>query len=784
MPFSRVSSLRLCALLVIILLGFASALIAWRVEQVLLQFSQERGLRVAQQVRDHVEEGYRLGMGLEDQRGLLALLERLRAEDRTLQAIGLRDAQGEPVAETGVVDNFAMIQPVWTHQLIQRSATVITRGVARHAVVGISALDSAGRVVATIWLVYERDVLREAGWNLLRGLFPTGLVCAVLCSIGLSFLHRRWQRLAGTPQWAYTAMALGLVMVMLAALAWQAQAIAKPLLLSQIELNAQAVLRSVQAPIERALQLKITPDQLVGVEALLAEELQPADELAFMTYRGPDGRTLAFRTRDATSRVESAIELRRPLSDASGQPAGELVAGIAPNFIDRCLVGIGVDLLLALVVGVVLVRELLGSMLARSSPYAQGVNHGVAGEWGRLRFIVFFTALSEELLRPFFSVFASEAVPLPWSLSPTMLAGLPVTAFMLTLAMAQPLGPWITRRIEPRRSMFFVLLGGFVLMALTATTRDGLTLVLLRAGSGVAHGLVLILAQTTIVRTTTVNQRARGLVEISAAIVAAGVCGPMIGGLLVERFGASSALAACAASLAIAGVSSLRIAALTEQNHALAAGLGGWRGLTTAMGNRRVVVVTWLAAVPARLVAAALLVVVTPLYLLEQGEPPSAAGRALLLYFLAFMLTAPVVARWSDLLGRRKPWLIAGSALSAFACAALPLLGGFVGAALCCALLGIAQALMSSPQLAWVTEAFEHGGYSAAHGASSVQALAAFRFIERFGSIVAPFVVALAVAQFGLTGAVGAIGGLLAACTVLLVFILASYSESTPRAVL
>jgi putative ABC transport system substrate-binding protein len=44
--------------------------------------------------------------------------------------------------------------------------------------------------------------------------------------------------------------------------------------------------------------------------------------------------------------------------------------------------------------------------------------------------------------------------------------------------------------------------------------------------------------------------------------------------------------------------------------------------------------------------------------------------------------------------------------------------------------------------------------------------LAGFRLIERFGSIAAPFVVVLAVTQLGLTGAVGAIGLLLAAGTV------------------
>ena len=132
-------------------------------------------------------------------------------------------------------------------------------------------------------------------------------------------------------------------------------------------------------------------------------------------------------------------------------------------------------------------------------------------------------------------------------------------------------------------------------------------------------------------------------------------------------------------------------------------------------------------------------------------------------YFLAFMLTAPWVARWSDMSGRRQPWVFWGCVLSAVACGLLVLVGGVWGAALCCALLGVAQALQSAPQLALVTEAFHEPDHDApALTATPTQALAAFRFIERFGSVLAPFVVALAVAQLGMTGAVLVVGVLLA----------------------
>lgn len=159
-----------------------------------------------------------------------------------------------------------------------------------------------------------------------------------------------------------------------------------------------------------------------------------------------------------------------------------------------------------------------------------------------------------------------------------------------------------------------------------------------------------------------------------------------------------------------------------------------------------------------------ILSVVVPLYMNELQQPPAVAGRVLLLYFLCFALTASLAAHWSDLLGQRKPFIVAGGVLSVLACLSLPALGGVWGMAACCALLGFGQAMQSSPQIALTTEAFE-GVEASRASATPEQALAAFRLIERGGSIVAPFVTAVAVTAFGYAGAVVAVGLLLSVST-------------------
>lgn len=866
-------ALRLTVPLVLVLVLLSAVLIALRIEQVLLDSAQGRSLRAANQLREQIEGGFRLGLSLSDQSNLTEWLQRQRAQDAGMAAAQVLAEDGQPVSQLGVLSAFSALNPVWSQQLLAQGvyarspASSIARNGAQTSFVGVVATDPSGRRVAVVWLAYDRSALRQSAWSVLHGLLPWVVGVSVALVAGLGLLAAWWiratharldaARQAVDPEapdsrargpldvvrlvdgpvqsrrhvWRellLVALAFGMTFVALGTLAWKAREIARPLLLAQIDQSARTVLQLAQSHIDRALLLGIPPRELVGVDAMFQSELQPAQEIAFLALQLEGGTLASFTPRDTQDQALAAAAravaagsgdarafrvARQPLQ-ANDQPVGELVTGTALGYVDQRLRSMLIDLIFAVIVSLVLVREVLGALWERSElkPYlqfeaawqgwrhraqhlAQGAGGAAAAAWlqwladvrtgvqqlwadatakvrgtrlaglhlelVRIRLIVFLTALSDELLRPFFTVFASEATPLALQVSPTMLAGLPVAGFMLMLALAQPLGPWLTRRVEMRTALFATAVLGAALLGATAWTRDSAVLIALRAGSGLTYGLMLILAQTAIVRMTNTEQRARGLVEVSAAIVAAGVCGPALGGLLVERLGTGPAFAACAASLALAALLAWTLQPLPRHSQGNLAGLGGAKGLLAVLRHPRVMAVTWFAAVPARLAAAALLVVVTPLYVLDIGETPAISGRLQLLYFLAFMIVAPWAARGSDLSGRRKPWVIAGCVLSALACAALPVVGGVVGMALCCALLGVAQAVLSAPQLAMVTEAF--GSDRDARGeATPEQALAAFRFVERFGSILAPFAVALAVAQFGLMGAVGAIGVVLA----------------------
>ena len=91
---------------------------------------------------------------------------------------------------------------------------------------------------------------------------------------------------------------------------------------------------------------------------------------------------------------------------------------------------------------------------------------------------------------------------------------------------------------------------------------------------------------------------------------------------------------------------------------------------------------------------------------------------------------------------------------------------------MCCALLGYGQALQSAPQIALATEVFDPRDGARPSAATPEQALAAFRFIERGGSIMAPFVTAIAITAYGYAGAVVAVGVLVGIATLGLLVVL------------
>jgi len=786
-------ALLLSALCTIVFFGLSLVLISWRVEQLLTDLSQQRVLRLTQQISQEAERGMRFGVSLPEQPALLARLEQLTQQEPQLLATLLTAPDGTLIAQAGDRQAPEAMEALWNQHLAAAAATgqPWVKSVHARTYIGRALTDATGQASAALWTIVDtRPTQAQAHAATLRILAQ--IAPLLLLSLGLSWwalwrLGRQWLAPANTPRTRHPA-ALAWIAILLClatplAMAWSAREAARPLVAQQIAENADAMGRALNLQIARALHYGIPLAQLQGVGELFRNALEQAPELSYLALQAGHADTLHATRQTDSLDTAPARDVLRPTPQGA-----TVVVGYPAHYVDHQLAGMLLDLLLALVVSAVLIVECARGRWQRSTlamlaaqqlarrwaalrqrmlPAAPTAALGPAAteQMTRLRFVIFLVALSEELLRPFFTVFAIHMPPMGLHLTPTMVAGLPVAAFMATLALAQPLGPALARRFELRWSLMLSALAGSVALAATGWADSTPALVVLRAFTGMAYGLALILAQTALVRITQTRQRARGMTQIAGAIVAAGIVGPPFGGMIAAHAGPGAGFAACALCLVLAACVSRRLQ--LEHPAATATGTsatGGWRGYWAVVRNPRALAVILGAALPARLVAVTVLVVVVPLQMSALQQPAAMAGRTLLLYFLVFAVTVSLFANWSDASGRRLPFLVAGGLVSALACWALPGLGGVLGMAACCALLGLGQAMQSSPQLALVTEIFEPQPDSQPL-ATPEQALAAFRLLERLGSIAAPFVTAAAVADFGYAGAMLAIGIFLAAAT-------------------
>jgi MFS family permease len=378
--------------------------------------------------------------------------------------------------------------------------------------------------------------------------------------------------------------------------------------------------------------------------------------------------------------------------------------------------------------------------------------------------------LSEEICRPFFALYAS-GLDGPIALSAELLAGIPLTTFLLTWAFSQPFGATILRRFGASTCLATAAALTGTGMLATGFSDSWWGLIFLRALTGFGFGCVLIVTQALLLRIGRSTGRAKAMSGFVAAIVAAGICGPVIGGLLAVKFGTTFAFAVAGCCALVAIVFSLGtkdVSAAAAEPRAFSV-----RATFEAMRHARLLLLIVFSAIPGKLAATAVLMMLVPLATMELGESPAVAGRLLLLYFLGFFLLSGVAARLSDKLNVRKPFIAAGGVVSALACFSGYAFGNLWGLVIACSLLGMGQAWLASPQIVLVTQLIESKGSTA----DSELALGFYRLVERLGGAMGPLVAAFFISHYGLDGAMLGFGLLLGVGCLITLVTLWSYQE-------
>ncbi|PTN39057.1 MFS transporter [Desulfonatronum sp. SC1] len=390
-----------------------------------------------------------------------------------------------------------------------------------------------------------------------------------------------------------------------------------------------------------------------------------------------------------------------------------------------------------------------------------------------IRPLIFLFLMADGFSLSFFPMYVDSMYQPLFGLSREMVISLPLSVFMLVMAVSLPLSGGLTDSVGWRRP----LLAGLVLNAaghaLTAMAQDILMLVLFRSLAAVGFGMVFMCCQRFVVDTTDQRSRAMGMAGFLAAMFSGDICGTVIGAMLAERIGYAAVFSVSALFSGLALLFALAVFRGSfrpvEPRVSLQLRLPFKKEyLVTVFRDRDFRNLVLLQAIPAKLILVGFLFFFTPLYLNSLDAMQSTIGRVVMCYSVCLIFIGPLFT-WIFPQERLRPHFVAAGGLITGAALLLFLVADGLFAVLAMVvLLGVAQSLSISAQASLVadTAVVREMGPGAAMGV--------FRFWERTGNVAGPLVMAFLVAKLGYTDSVLVLGALSLACSVIYLFAIAS----------
>lgn len=370
-----------------------------------------------------------------------------------------------------------------------------------------------------------------------------------------------------------------------------------------------------------------------------------------------------------------------------------------------------------------------------------------------LRLPVFLFCLSEELSRPFLPAYAqSFAATAPW-LSPDLVVSAPITLFMLIWALSQPGGARWSERWGRQRTFFFGAMLGGVSLFLTAYAATLYELLVWRGLTALGYGVVLITAQGIVVDHTTRDNRASGMATYIGGLLAAGVCGPVTGGIIADQIGFRATFVIGAAVAVLSGIAiAILLGRAARPHRAASAATLTLRAAAGLARNVRFVVLMVLSAIPTKIAATGVLFCLIPLLMAADGATKAEVGRVQMMYFVAFILVSPMAASLSDRWQARRGFITMGGVGTLLSCLPLVYVQAWWGIPLAIGSFGLWQGLIGAPQLTLVSQIAQEANLS------ETSAIGWYRLLERLGGAAGPLLAMWLSSLYGYEKAMVGIG--------------------------
>ena len=257
-----------------------------------------------------------------------------------------------------------------------------------------------------------------------------------------------------------------------------------------------------------------------------------------------------------------------------------------------------------------------------------------------------------------------------------------------------------------------------------------------RTGLEAADGSRLLSTRRADLKARTPNQSV-----VIGALLAAGVCGPVGGGIIADQAGFRATFL-LGAVLALGSGLSVSLLLLRGRSAARPAGAAPRPAMGSALPlfrDFRFSALMVLSAIPTKIASTAFLFCLVPLLLTADGATKAEIGRVQMMYFVAFILVSPLAASLSDRWQARRGFIAAGGIGTLASCLPIVATQALWGPPLAIALFGLSQALVGAPQLTLVSQIAREGGLQ------ETATIGWYRLIERLGGALGP-VTAMAVA--------------------------------------
>ncbi|MBB4264747.1 MFS transporter [Roseospira visakhapatnamensis] len=372
----------------------------------------------------------------------------------------------------------------------------------------------------------------------------------------------------------------------------------------------------------------------------------------------------------------------------------------------------------------------------------------------RVRVPLFLFIFAEEMTRPFLPLYVRELHTTTLWLDEALVLALPISVFMLAIAIITPFaGAW-TDRLGTRRVFLIGAIpsvAGYLGAALAQGVPD---LLVWRALSGFGYAVIYIACQGYVAIHADPGRRVSGMATFMGAVFAAAICGPSIGGILADRVGYAPTLVVSAGLVLVAAVLIHGLLSGTADHQDTERPPLRLRDMALVLRNGRLLALLLLSAIPAKILLTGFLFYLAPLFLTDLGESQSSVGRIIMVYGLMNVLVTPLAARVADRVGNLALLVGGGAVLSGVGTLAIILDQSAWMVALAVFTMGIAHALAISPQLVLVQEVCARE----CRELGQTTVLSVFRLIERLGNVAGPFLVGTLVTLYGYGDAMAVTG--------------------------